>query len=735
MDDIFSRTNSSEQLLKLGQLKTESPPKMTLSKVYTAGAAKSKNTINASDVLGKAGAALGGITGMAQTAINAAKIKDTSEEQSSIDILNNQPVNFDSYNSLEQLWNSTSFANTQYTAEEIRGMNGWQKAGSVLSAAGQGAMTGLQAGGPWGALAGAVVGTGAGLAGVFTGDAKARREASRLNSEGMIANNNFINKFEHNTKNIAMNNKNEALLNIAAEGGYMPTGDFTNGMTFFSEGGSHEENPYQGVQQGIAPDGKPNLVEEGEWKYKDYIYSKRLKVPKKDYELLGLKDGKDYTYADAAEAIQKESEERPNDPISIRNLDAMMGRLQNSQETFKQKRDAMKMKREFEKLSPEEQAYMLQAMGQPQQAVPAQAQYAAEGGHLYNDAGHLKLGYLPAFYIDDDGKVAYNPNYNSSWVDIYKGLNDTQKAEVDKKLITGLDKLYEENGNGDLFMSQIFAPYMTTSKAGTTPLNPPTSTDTSTSEQGKGIQGISGAQALRAVPAIGSGVGALVSLFDKPNYSNIERAEKMYQQIPMVSPKPIGNRMAYTPIDINYLMTQIGNQNIGNRRAIIESGAGNPGAVANALLASNYKGTTAMGEAFKQANEYNLKQRQLVDEFNRGTDMYNADADFKGQVQNQQRANILADAFLKTGMLRDEELAKVQAGRSASLSGFFNNMGNLGTDMLNRDFVAALIKDGVYNTLGKGTSEVAEKNIGADKKEGPEKAYGGNLKKKGGKHA
>jgi hypothetical protein len=61
------------------------------------------------------------------------------------------------------------------------------------------------------------------------------------------------------------------------------------------------------------------------------------------------------------------------------------------------------------------------------------------------------------------------------------------------------------------------------------------------------------------MPAIGSGIGALISLFDKPNYSNIERAEKMYQQIPMVSPKPIGNRMAYTPIDINYLMTQIGN--------------------------------------------------------------------------------------------------------------------------------------------------------------------------------
>jgi hypothetical protein len=71
----------------------------------------------------------------------------------------------------------------------------------------------------------------------------------------------------------------------------------------------------------------------------------------------------------------------------------------------------------------------------------------------------------------------------------------------------------------------------------------------------------------------------------------------------------------------------------------MESYAGNPGAVANALLAANYKGTTTMGEAFRQANEYNLKNQQLVDEFNRGTDMYNSEADFKGQAQNQARAS------------------------------------------------------------------------------------------------
>ena len=351
------------------------------------------------------------------------------------------------------------------------------------------------------------------------------------------------------------------------------------------------------------------------------------------------------------------------------------------------------MKREFEKLSPEEQAYMLQAMSQPQQTVPVQAQYAANGGHLFSGKGegtNKLFTFIPEQWTNtkpDDGKVyAYR---NGQYYIMPEDFN--QQGVYDNLRYNDSEKYWE-----------VVEP--------STPSKPN-----------------KWAQALRVVPAIGSGIGALVSMFDKPNYSNIERAENMYRQIPMVSPKPIGNRMSYTPMDINYLMTQIGNQNIGNRRAIMESGAGNPGAVASALLASNYKGTTAMGEAFKQANEYNLKQRQLVDEFNRGTDMYNADADFKGQVQNQQRANILADAFLKTGMLRDEELAKVQANKSASISNFLNNMGNLGTDMLNREQALAtagslgVTYNDLFKTL-KGTTE------------GP-LAHGGNLRKKGGKHA
>lgn len=113
-------------------------------------------------------------------------------------------------------------------------------------------------------------------------------------------------------------------------------GDFTNGVTFIGNGGTHEQNPFEGVQMGTNPDGEPNLVEEGEVVYNDYVFSNRLKVPKKakkDFKLKGE------TFADAAKALQKESEERPNDPISKRGLEASMGRLVGIQEEMRNKRN------------------------------------------------------------------------------------------------------------------------------------------------------------------------------------------------------------------------------------------------------------------------------------------------------------------------------------------------------------------------------------------------------------
>lgn len=113
-------------------------------------------------------------------------------------------------------------------------------------------------------------------------------------------------------------------------------GNFSNGVTLINNGGTHEENPYEGVPMGTAPDGLPNLVEQGEVKFNNYIFSNRLYATKEilnKYRLPLSYDG--HSFADIAERLNKESSERPNDPISKRGLFSMMTRLQNAQESMR----------------------------------------------------------------------------------------------------------------------------------------------------------------------------------------------------------------------------------------------------------------------------------------------------------------------------------------------------------------------------------------------------------------
>lgn len=120
-------------------------------------------------------------------------------------------------------------------------------------------------------------------------------------------------------------------------------GDFTNGVTFIDNGGTHEENPFEGVQMGVDPQGVPNLVEEGEVIYNDYVFSDRMKVPKAIRQKYKFRDN--ITFAEAAKRLGKESEERPNDPISQRGLETFMSALAESQEEERIKNEDRRMNR------------------------------------------------------------------------------------------------------------------------------------------------------------------------------------------------------------------------------------------------------------------------------------------------------------------------------------------------------------------------------------------------------
>lgn len=126
-----------------------------------------------------------------------------------------------------------------------------------------------------------------------------------------------------------------------AFGGELNThgGDFSNGVTFINSGGTHEQNPFEGVPMGVAPDGKPNLVEEGEVLYNDYVFSNRLHPTDKELKESNLpKKYKGHTFALIAEDMSKESAERPNDPISKRGLEASLGKLASLQEEQRMKK-------------------------------------------------------------------------------------------------------------------------------------------------------------------------------------------------------------------------------------------------------------------------------------------------------------------------------------------------------------------------------------------------------------
>ena len=172
-----------------------------------------------------------------------------------------------------------------------------------------------------------------------------------------------------------------------------------NGFTYIGNGGSHEENPHEGVQIGVDPQGVPNLVEEGEVLWNDFVFSKRINMPDKDRKLFKLGGNKPLSYADAAIRLSKESEERPNDPLSQASLNKMLTLLSESQETLKAQREQRKARRQFNQMSPEEQMNIMQ-IAQQQQMMPQVPQnptmgmmdnpygnMSANGGNLFKGGG------------------------------------------------------------------------------------------------------------------------------------------------------------------------------------------------------------------------------------------------------------------------------------------------------------------------------------------------------------
>lgn len=385
--------------------------------------------------------------------------------------------------------------------------------------------------------------------------------------------------------------------------------EWDNGLRVIGNGGTHEENPMEGVPMGMDAEGNPNLVEQGEVIFNDYVFSNRLFADGGLLESFNLPKSYDgYSFAAIAEKLGDESKERPNDPISKRGLLSSMSRLQQAQETVRQQNQV------------------------GQEGV----QYAHGGrmGTLFDG-----LGDMPNFL---DG-VDYG-----DWQDYGTLLEPISAEDVWNESMAGADEGDKGNNNSKLTW-------------------------------------------LRYAPVVGAAIGLGQNLFSKPDYTSADAILEAANQAGNYTPvgyTPIGNYLQYRPFDRNFYLNKLNAQAGATRRAIMNTTSPSRNA---ALLAADYNAQGRLGDLARQAEEYNLAQRQAVETFNRGTNMANAEMGLKAAMANQEAA-LKARSSRLSGVaqamaVRDAVDARRGASMSANLTNFFNSLGDIGREEYSRNMI------------------------------------------------
>jgi len=156
-----------------------------------------------------------------------------------------------------------------------------------------------------------------------------------------------------------------------------------NVLTEFNTGGSHEENPLGGIQQGTGPNGQPNTVEEGETKFTvgntPYIFSNKINNVDRFVDAFALPSyTKGLPFSDASKKITEAFKDR-KDNASQSTLKAFLDRLVDAQELAKLENAAEEADMSVEEYLTYQAQQQAEAQVAQEQAQ-AEQQAPAEGG-------------------------------------------------------------------------------------------------------------------------------------------------------------------------------------------------------------------------------------------------------------------------------------------------------------------------------------------------------------------
>lgn len=614
-----------------------------------------------SNFMGQAGNVVGGITSIIDSSLKNARIADTTGIES--DIKNLRDTDFSEAidsNSLMNTYNSIDFLKDDYSWKDVRGISNSELFGNTLSAIGSGAMAGASVGGPFGAIAGAAVGLGGSLAGIFTGKNKAKKKARFLNQAAEAANNMAIDNYDFQVNDVMQNNARNAMqYAYAAEGGPINIKKKNRGKFTASA-----KRAGMGVQE----------------------YARHVLANKDKYSSTLVKRANFARNAAGwKHALGGYIKDRDNMYDSLLESQTHGGDFSNGV-TFINNGGTHEQN-PFE--------------GVPMGIAPdGQPNLVEEGEVLYND-------YVFSNRLHPTDKELKESNLPKK----YKGhtfalIAEDMSKESAERPNDPISKRGLEASLGKLASLQE-EQRMKKGKTGTQQMM---------AFGGRKFAGTKNTYS-RYAPAVGSAIGAVQSVFQKPDYTNSDLILDVVNNLSRnkVSPTLLSDYLSYKPIDRNYYLNQLKGQAGATRRAVMNSGLSSGQKMAG-LLAADYNTQQGIADALFKADMYNEQLKQNIAQFNRGTSQYNSGALMQAAAQNAQLAqakdNMRLSGTTTAANMRELADTALATSRSANLTNFFDNLGAIGRENRDTNMLQAMIDSDLFGTLSEPMKRGWSKNGG-----------------------
>ena len=614
-----------------------------------------------SNFMGQAGNVVGGITSIIDSSLKNAQIADTTGIESDIkDLRDTDFSEATDSNSLMNTYNSLDFLKDDYSWKDVRGVSNSELFGNTLSAIGSGAMAGASVGGPFGAIAGAAVGLGGSLAGIFTGKNKAKKKARFLNQAAEAANNMAIDNYDFQVNNVMQNNARNAM------------------------------------QYAYAADGGPiNIKKKNRGKFTASAKRAGMGVQEFARHVLANKDKYSSTLVKRANFARNAAGWKHALGGYIKDRDNMYDSLLESQTHG----------------------------GDFSNGVT----FINNGGtHEQNPFEGVPMGIAPDGQpnLVEEGEVLYNDYVFSNR--LHPTDKELKESNLPKKYKGHTFALIAE----DMSKESAERPNDPISKRG---LEASLGKLASLQEEQRMKKGKTGTQQMMAfggrkfagtkntysryAPAVGSAIGAVQSVFQKPDYTNSDLILDVVNNLSRnkVSPTLLSDYLSYKPIDRNYYLNQLKGQAGATRRAVMNSGLSSGQRMAG-LLAADYNTQQGIADALFKADMYNEQLRQNIAQFNRGTSQYNSGALMQADAQNAQLAqakdNMRLSGTTTAANMRELADAALATSRSANLTNFFDNLGVIGRENRDTNMLQAMIDSDLFGTLSEPMKRGWSKNGG-----------------------